>query len=642
MAGELEHRGPDGVGIYRDGDVGLANTRLSIIDLAGGDQPISNETGRYWVVQNGEVYNFPELMAELKELGHVFRTHCDTEVIVHAFEEWGAGCLERFNGAFALAVWDRERRELLVARDRFGKRPLFISSQPEAFLFASEAKSILRHPASVRRLDSSAVREILSLWVSLPDKTLFEGIRELPPGHYLRVSGGTIIEERRWWRSPLLRLEPVRAESEETLAEELRELFSDAVRIRLRADVPVGAYLSGGVDSSATASVVRRSTSQVLRSFAVNFDDPRFDESAYQKRMADELGTLLTGVRVSGPDIAAAFPDVIWYAEKTILRTAPAPLFALSKHVREEGFKVVLTGEGADELFGGYNIFREDKVRRFWARQPESTCRPRLLGRLYPYLAGDLSKAGAFTTAFFGRELTATHHPLYSHRIRFANTARLEVLLRPEHRSGAGEQTPEERLIASLPPELALLSPLKRAQYLETETFLQGYLLHSQGDRMLMGNAVEGRFPFLDYRLAEFAARIPDRMLVRGLREKHLLRMAFEPLLPAEIVRRPKQPYRAPILRSFIGAGAPDYVSQVLSRESLEATGIFDPEAVARLVGKCRANLERGVAEVDEMGLVAIISTELLHQQYIAHPRMSPSATPTREVEGDTVIRRAS
>ncbi len=430
-----------------------------------------------------------------------------------------------------------------------------------------------------------------------------------------------------------------RTESEADLAAELRELFLDSVRLRLRADVPVGVYLSGGVDSSATASAVRRITTQTLRSFAVRFADPRFDESAQQQRMADELGTDLTGVQVNAGTIARDFPDVIWFGEKVILRTAPAPLLALSAHVRQQGFKVVLTGEGADEVFAGYNIFREDKVRRFWARQPDSKWRPTLLRRLYPYLARDLGKTGSFVTRFFGRNLTDLENPLYSHLIRFANTSRTTTLLSASARAACDRAAPpQERLLARLAEGTGRMSPLKRAQYLETVTFLQGYLLHSQGDRMLMGNAIEGRFPFLDHRLIEFAARIPDRLLLKGLREKHLLREAVAPLLPRDIVRRGKQPYRAPISHAFVGPDAPDYVAELLQPAAIEQAGAFDAPSVQRLVAKVRQSLERGVGELDEMALVAVVSTMLAHRQFIQSPRETAPLAPTREVVGDQLV----
>lgn len=639
MAGELLHRGPDGVGLYLDGRFGMVNTRLSIIDLTGGDQPLASEDRRFWVMQNGEIYNYPELTEELTALGHRFATRSDTEVLAHAYEEWGTDCLHKLNGEFAFAIWDFNRKELFLARDRFGIRPLFLADFGGDFCFASEAKALLRHPAAPRQLDPLGLLETFTLWSIQPDRSAFVGIYELPAGHYLRYGQGGVIERRRWWDIPFGPPHEARTERPEVLAEELLALLDDATRIRLRADVPVGVYLSGGLDSSTTAALARCHTRGELRGFAVSFADPHFDESPYQDRMAEALGVDLSRITVDGADIAEAFPRVVDLAEKPMLRTAPAPLLHLSGLARRTGFKVVLTGEGADEIFGGYNIFREAMVRRFWAKQPTSRLRPLLLRRLYPYLAKDLSKGGAFLQAFFGTNLTATSDPLYSHRLRFNTTARCLRFVKPELLAEARAQgDPEARLIARLPEDFARLGGLSQAQYLEIHTFLEGYLLHAQGDRMLMGNSIEGRFPFLDYRVAEFAARLPERLRLRDMQEKYLLRKAALPLLPPEIARREKRPYRAPILRAFVGPGAPAYVRELTSPERLTAAGLFIPAAVAQLLAKAERNLGSGLSETDEMALVGIISTMLWHERFIAAPRLAAPLEPHRKVVGKTVL----
>jgi asparagine synthase (glutamine-hydrolysing) len=325
-------------------------------------------------------------------------------------------------------------------------------------------------------------------------------------------------------------------------------------------------------------------------------------------------------------------------SEKPTLRTALAPLLRLSRAVREAGLKVVITGEGADELFGGYDIFREALVRRFWARVPDSELRPLLLTRLNEFLGKDLGRSGAFLTGFYRRGLEDTADPLYSHRLRFANTSRcLRLLERDVLDRAAREGDPVERLLARLPDGFGELTPLGKAQYLEVVSFLETYLLHSQGDRMLMGHSVEGRFPFLDYRVAEFAAALPDRMKVRGLEEKYLLRKAAKPLLPSAISARRKRPYRAPIVSAFVGPSAPEYVRDLLSAERLRDVGVFRPEVVGRLVRKCESAGAAGVGETDEMGLVGTISVMLLHELLVARPELAPAAEPTRVVVGDAV-----
>ena len=633
MAGELRHRGPDGTGLYLDGSFGMTNTRLAIVDLAGGDQPLSEERGRYWVMQNGEIYNYVELRAELAGLGHEFATACDTEVIAHAYEEWGTAFLERLNGDFAIALWDRERQEVLLARDRFGVRPLFLAECDGDVCFASEAKALLRHPGARRELDPVGIVDTFTTWATLPDRSAFVGIRELPPAHYAVIGPDGVVAERRWWD---LEFSPVVA-AEDDLIDELESVLVSSTQIRLRADVPVAAYLSGGLDSSVTAAIAAREVGPGLHAFGVGFSDARFDESAAQDAIAAQLGVTFHRTMVGSAEIAAVFPRVVELAEKPLLRTAPAPLLELAGAVEAARLKVVLTGEGADELLGGYDIFREDKVRRFWAREPESRLRPLLFTRLNRWLSTDPARAGAFLGQFYGRGLLETDDPLYSHRVRFANTARCLRLLTPEFVSGApGDSDPAERLIHSLPQRFTGFSPLAKAQYLEVATFFQGYLLHAQGDRMLMGHSIEGRFPFVDYRLAELAARLPDSMRLRGLREKYALRKAAARFLPGEIHSRPKVPYRAPIKDVFLGERPPEYVRELLATKRVGEVGVLDPGAVERLVAKFQSGA-RGVSETDEMALVGALSIMLLHEQLVARPVLAPPLKPERVVVGDAV-----
>ena len=637
MGGELAHRGPDGVGLYLDGRFGMVNTRLSIVDLETGDQPLSNEDGRLWAMQNGEIYNYPELMDELKALGHRFRTRSDTEVIVHAFEEWGEGCLERLNGEFAFAVWDRARREAFLARDRFGIRPLFLARLGADVAFASEAKALLRHPAAERRVDPFSLVETFTLWAVQPDRSAFPGIFELPPAHWVRLGAAGAGPLTRWWDVPFGPREGARGKGErvEELAEELRGLLDDATRIRLRADVPVGVYLSGGLDSSVTAALAARHTRRPPHAFGIGFEDARFDESPYQDRMAGALGVELERTVVSARDIAEAFPEVVRLAEKPMLRTAPGPLLRLSAAARRAGFKVVLTGEGADEMFGGYAIFQEAMVRRFWARRPDSALRPRLLAGLYPGLSRDLAKGGGLMAAFFKAGMEDVDDPLYSHRPRFATSGRnLRFLSADVLANAVAVGDPARRLLTRLPVAYAGFGPLGQAQYLEIATFLEGYLLHSQGDRMLMGNSVEGRFPFLDVHVAEFAARLPERLRLQDVHEKLLLRKAVTGLLPDDIRSRPKRPYRAPILRALLGPEAPAYVGEALDPERLAATGLFAGPAVARLLEKGRRYLDAGLGEGDEMAIVGVLSTMLLVEQLVERPVLAAPAAATRVVVG--------
>jgi asparagine synthase (glutamine-hydrolysing) len=631
MAGELRHRGPDGTGLYLDERLGMVATRLAIVDLDRGDQPLSDERGRHWVMQNGEIYNYVELRAELQALGHVFATGSDTEVVAHAYEQWGNDCLHRFNGDFALAIWDRERRELFLARDRFGVRPLFLSELGGDFCFASEAKALLRHPRAARELDPDGVVETFTLWSTLPERSAFKNIRELPPAHYLVIGPGGPGRVTRWWDLDYT-ADP---RSEEELLAELDSLLVDATRIRLRADVPVGAYMSGGLDSSALAAIAARELGADLSAFGIGFADERFDESRYQDEVARHLDVDFRRSVVDADAIAQLLPRAVELGEKPLLRTAPAPLLRLSAAVRDSGLKVVLTGEGADELFAGYDIFREDKIRRFWARDPSSTLRPLLFARLNRFLGTDLRRARGFAAGFYGRDLLNGQDPLYSHRIRFLNTARCLRILNADFVARATrEPDAAARLVRKLPTGFADWTPLSRAQYVEIATFFEGYLLHAQGDRMLMGHSIEGRFPYLDFRVAELSAKLPDSLRLRGLHEKYALRRAVARHLPEQIVRRAKQPYRAPIGSVLAGPAAPEYVHELLVPRRLQRAGLLDPAAVARVVSK----FERAAGETDQMALVGAVTLMLLHERFVDNPRLAPPLEPNRLVVGAEIV----
>jgi asparagine synthase (glutamine-hydrolysing) len=409
----------------------------------------------------------------------------------------------------------------------------------------------------------------------------------------------------------------------------LRELLVDATKIRLRADVPVGAYLSGGLDSSTITALIHHYTGNRLETFSIAFTDEKYDESAFQRQMSQHLGTRHHLITCTHQDVGRVFPDVVWHTETPIMRTSPAPLYLLSQLVRQHNFKVVLTGEGADEFLAGYNIFKEDKIRRFWAQQPQSSWRPTLLRKLYPYIS-DLANL-AYLTKFFGQGLEDTSALNYSHAIRWRNTSRGRRFFSQE----LWDALPE-RVAPSLPEDFASWSSLSRAQYLEISVFLAEYLLSSQGDRVAMAHSIEGRFPFLDHRVVEFCNQQPAHYKLRGLDEKHLLKRAVRDLLPPAIWDRPKRPYRAPIHRSFFpDSQALDWVAEALSPARLEAVGCFEPQAVAGLFKK----IERigALGETDDMALAGLLSTQLLHQQFISDYRPLPPLDERDDVK--TVIR---
>ena len=355
-----------------------------------------------WVTFNGEIFNYVELGAELRHRGHIFQTASDTEVIVHAWEEWGEKCFSRFNGQWAIALWDRRAERLVLSRDPLGICPLFFVRRPGSLLFASEVKSIFADRSVERAFDPAGLDQTFTYWSPVAPRTVFRGVEQLEPGYYAIFDRGG-FRKAPYWRItfPEQGREPVQDASEN--ADALRERIIEATRLRfVRSDVPVGAYLSGGIDSSVTAAVIARYTDAPLHTFSLRFSDSEFDEGRYQKKMSAVLGTQHQDVMVSPSDIAAVFPEVIWHAESPILRAAPAPLFLLSKLVRDNGYKVVVTGEGADEVLAGYDIFREARVRLFWSRDPESAKRTRAAELLYPWMARSPGRTPAFARSFFG------------------------------------------------------------------------------------------------------------------------------------------------------------------------------------------------------------------------------------------------
>jgi asparagine synthase (glutamine-hydrolysing) len=610
MLGMIRHRGPDEFGLYRDEWANLGNARLSIIDLGGGQQPICNEDKTLWIVFNGEIFNHLELRPALEKRGHRFQTHCDTEVILHLYEEYGPECLNYLNGQFAIAIWDTRQRSLFLARDRLGVRPLFYTVQNGQLIFGSEIKTLLAHPNVHADIDLAALTQVFTFWSVLPPHTIFKDIYSLPPAHYMLVRDGHLNIQPYWELDFAVDSESTR--NEQDYLDEFEDLLIDATLIRLRADVPVGAYLSGGLDSSTTTAIIRKYTQNSLDTFSIAFSDPEFDESEFQQRMANILGTDHQVVYCTHPDIGRVFPEVIWHTEMPTLRTAPAPMFMLSELVHKHQLKVVITGEGADEFLGGYDIFKEMAVRRFWAKQPDSKLRPLLLKRLYPEISRLGSSSEAFLNAFFKKNLTDTNSPFYSHTIRWSNTARLQRLLLNPESALSSELTKE---LVPPPSNFQSWSSLGQAQYLEILSFLSPYLLSSQGDRVAMAHSVEGRFPFLDYRVVEFCNHLPSKLKLKGLTEKWLLRQLASKLLPPDIWKRRKRPYRAPIHRSFFHPNNPAYVSELLSEAALRESGLFNPQAVAQLVRKAESGTQ--LSELDDMAIAGVLSTQLVYQQFV-------------------------
>ncbi|MGI2030924.1 asparagine synthase (glutamine-hydrolyzing) [Rhizobium panacihumi] len=616
MAQAIAHRGPDEQGILAAPGLGLAHVRLSIVGLGDGQQPMRLEDGdeNLTIVFNGEIYNYVELRDELKAAGHRFRTGSDTEVILHLYQAFGDDCLQRLNGDFAFAIWDARRHRMFLARDRMGVRPLFYAQRNGTFYFASEVKALLQVPGMVAELDPFALDQIFTLWAPLAPRTAFRDIFELEPANRITIENGR-VDIRAYWQPQFADAGDHIAMDEDDAVEELRALLTDATALRMRADVPVGAYLSGGLDSSLITAIAAPMAPAGLSTFSVTFDSPEHDESLHQMAVAMALGTRHNAITCGPTEIAGSFPDVIRFTERPVIRTAPAPLFQLSGLVRENGMKVVLTGEGADEVFAGYDIFKEAKVRRFCARQPGSKIRPHLFKKLYPYLPGLKQQSAGYLSSFFGVTKDALDDPLFPLRPRLRNTGSAKIFFSENLKQQLAGYDAAEDLVSRLPADFARWHVLNQAQYLEMRFLLPGYILSSQGDRMAMAHGIEGRFPFLDHRLVEFANRLPPGLKLKGLEEKHILRRVARDLLPPVVANRPKQPYRAPDSASFATATGLAYVPAILNEAAIAEGGLFDPGAVAMLARKCAAKPATGFR--DNAAFVGILSTELWRRTFV-------------------------
>ncbi len=618
MLTQIQHRGPDETGLYITNTCAMGNVRLSIVDLSTGQQPLSNADGSLWIAYNGEVYNHIELKQRLCDLGHQFKTSCDTEVVLHMYEEYGEACLEELNGQFAFSIWDDKRKRLFLARDRVGIRPLFYTQNQNEFIYASEIKCLLVYPGISRGVNSKGLKQVFTFWSALSPSTVFDRIEEVPPGHYMMVENGKIDINPYWYHS--FDREKFTGSIDEA-GEVLEGLLKDSVRLRLRADVQIAAYLSGGLDSSIITALVKDVQPGVLNTFSIGFQNKDFDETSYQDEVAHHFNTKHKSILCSNDDIANLLPETIYHTETPLLRMAPVPMMTLSSLVRNNQIKVVLTGEGADEMFGGYNIFKETLIRQFWAREPDSVLRPLLLKKLYPYIPQFNNASASILRMFFGYRLQQTGSPVYSHYLRWRNGLQMSNLLSDDIISELHGYNPIEEYAKQIEANVAGYSALEKAQYIETSLFMSGYLLSSQGDRVAMANSVEGRYPFLDHRIITFSATLPDRFKLSGLNEKVLLKRLMKNILPNNVLARPKQAYRAP------GSAAlyrHNLIDTFLNREAIVQAGLFDFERVNKLVKKFESgNL---LSELDNMALVGVLSGQIWYDKFIARPTVIPES----------------
>jgi asparagine synthase (glutamine-hydrolysing) len=564
MAGTIAHRGPDDEGFLFDGAVGLGMRRLSIIDLAGGSQPVYNEDGSIGIVFNGEIYGYVELRSELERLGHRFTTRSDTEVIVHAYEEYGERCVDHLLGMFAFAIWDSRKRELFLARDRLGEKPLFYTRVGNQLVFASEIKALLQHPGCSRELSEEGLSHYLAaLYIPFPT-TIFRDISKLPPGHWMRVSERGIRIERYWFPEQLRPRKLSIAEA----TEEFRSLFADAVRLQMRSDVPVGASLSSGMDSTSVVAYAAKTLADSrLKTFAVGFTGADWDERPGARNVADIFGTEHYDISVSPADVSRLLPRLVWLLDEPMGDGSIVPVFMVSQLARQH-VKVLLNGAGGDELFAGYPRYGIGRL----------PLHRRLLQSVPPALkSAAVSVAGLRSRGFANRVHVAVRsvdRHYYEDTTWFTEAERRALT----GRNGSAYAD----IVREHYDRLGWADPVNRLQFVDMNTYLSDDLL-PQVDRMTMGVSLEGRTPFLDYRLVEWSLTLPSDLKLRNGTSKYLLRQAMGGVLPPGILDRPKRGFGPPFT-SWLESGLLDLTRGLLLSPVAQARGIYAAGAIKQLL----------------------------------------------------------
>jgi asparagine synthase (glutamine-hydrolysing) len=617
MADTLIHRGPDEDGFLEQPGLSLTSRRLSIVGLADGRQPASNEDRSVFVVYNGELFDYIEVRADLQKRGHRFTTSCDTEIIPHLWEEYQEGMLERLRGQFALALWDQRRRLLLLARDRFGICPLYWTRQGDWLLLASEIKALLASGMVEARPDLRGINHAFTFFGLPGPVTCFDGIQSLLPGHYLRVQLGApeeppLLCPRIFWEMdfPDQGQEEHRRDFKQTV-DEFEGVLLRAVERRLRADVPVVSYLSGGVDSSMVVALANHIRGEPIPAFTIRIKDPQLDETSEAALVGRHIGSEPVVVDCGGPDVLRTYPRLIQAAEGPVIDTSCAALLLLAEKVHDCGYKAALTGEGADEWLAGYPWYKLDRLLRFLDFIPGVRL-SQLARRAFLWVSG----LPRFPRAFVRRTQQAVGgHNAWLDIYGLMSLSKL-LFFGPRLRAVMEDHLPYADLELNL-DRLRRWHPLNRALYLGARVHLPGLLLNAKGDRVAMHSSLETRYPFLDEEVFRFLAPLPPRWKMRGFQDKYLLRVLAERWLPCQIARRPKAMFRAP-LDSFHTEPPSAFVDQLLSEESLHKTGYFDAAAVSHWRQAVR-QLPQGSKRrtVVEMGLAGVVSTQLWHHTFI-------------------------
>jgi asparagine synthase (glutamine-hydrolysing) len=608
MTAAITHRGPDDEHIHIEPGVALGARRLSIIDLAGGRQPISNEDGTVWVVQNGELFEYPELQDELAARGHHLATRCDTELWAHLYEDHREGMFAKTKGQFAVGVWDRNARTLILGRDRVGIAPLYYAQADGWLLFGSEVKAILASGLIAASPDIQGVDHLFSFFCAGTTRTFFNGVKSIPPGHHLKIRDGR-IELKKYWDLDFPDAGDERRLDDPTpLVDEFEALLRQSIERRLRSDVPVVTYISGGLDSTVVLGLCNQVRREPIRSFTIDLGGAGPDERSSAEEAANVLGSPLTTVSVDKLKIANTFPELVTAAEGPVLDTSCAALLQLAREVHHQGFKVALTGEGADEALAGYAWYKTQKARQGLVKKIGPKVPGMVRNMVFRSIAGGKAQ-------FLPENAIAGTRPAQQDMYEFIAQTRPALYDRGLW-NRLSDLNPFDDLDITN-DRITRWDPLNQSLYVGYKVMLAGLLMISKGDRIALHSSVETRYPFLDEDVVKFCSEIAPEYKLNGRTEKWLLRQVAARILPPQIANRPKTMFRASLAQTFLGPHRPHWVDQLLSPESLAATGLFNPRAVARQrfwqTTIPRITPARFVFDV---ALTCVVSTQLWHHIY--------------------------
>lgn len=603
----LNHRGPDETGYYYQNNVGLVSKRLSIVDIDNGKQPAYNEDENIIVIFNGEIFNYVQLREELESKGHRISNSSDTAVLPHMYEQYGTDMFKRLSGQFAIAIYDTRTRKLVLARDRMGIIPLYFYYRNGELYFGSEIKSILATGMISRELSLEAVFDVFTFWSPQHDRTVFRDVYSLLPGEYMEFQNNRIGRElffKLEYEKTNDQIELIRSEAE------IEGLLLNAVKRRLIGDVKICTYLSGGLDSSLITSILASRLDSSVEAFSICFEDKWFDESKYQKIVCEHLGIRQNTVLFRNSEIPGIIKKILWHTETPLLRAGPLPLFKLSELVNQNNVKVVLSGEGADELFGGYDIFREVKIRNYLRRYPDSAFRNQLFRKVNLFSDSRMQSAQTGSLNYFYMH-NNSDDLLDSHYTRWRQFGFFEKFFSDEVIASITEMHyPDynKSLDLDFRQELREYTDIQRSQYFEIETFLSHYLLSSQGDRVAMANSVEVRYPFLDNDLVDYCMSLSDKFKIRALTEKYILKEIAKKYLPPELFARKKFPYRSSIdIRLLM---CDPYIKHIISEEGLRRFNFFNAGKVSRFISNIL--VKDAVSERETMLFMGVMTLQIL------------------------------